>query len=338
MASNSSTPLLQVEGALQRRVVVDPSAGVELDVWDAGPTDGQLVVLCHGFPESSWSWRHQITALASAGYRVLAPDQRGYANSSRPASVDAYGIKHLTSDLLALLDDVGREQAVFVGHDWGALVTWDLSRLHPDRVAAVANVSVPFTDWPMRPTELFRSMFGDDTFFYMLYFQTIGPVEAELEANVQTTMRRILWGASGPAYNATPQHRPAAGTGFLDAFDEPPGPLSEVAPWCTANDLAVYTAQFSASGFFGPVSWYRNLDANYDLVRTIPPETIAMPSTFIGGSRDGVIASRLDTLDALHEKLPGYRGHTLIDGPGHWTQQEAPNEVNAALLKFLRGL
>ena len=328
----------RLDGARQRRVVVDPSAGIELDVWDSGPTDGELVVLCHGFPESSWSWRHQITALASAGYRVLAPDQRGYARSTCPTTVEAYGITHLTNDLLSLLDDVGRDRAVFVGHDWGALVTWDLARLHPERVRAVANVSVPFVDWPKRPTELFRNAYGDHTFFYMLYFQTVGPAETELGVDPRTSMRRILWGGSGPAYQATPTVHPAQGTGFLDRFDEPPGPLSEVAPWCTEHDLDVYADQFSASGFFGPVSWYRNLDANWELVHAISPETIAMPTTFIGGSRDGVIAGRLDSLDAVHRRLPGYRGHTLINGPGHWTQQEAPAEVNAALLTFLRSL
>ncbi len=329
---------LQLDGAKQRRVLVDPDGGVELDLWDAGPEDGELVVLCHGFPESSWSWRHQITALAAAGYRVLAPDQRGYARSSCPTTVEAYGIKHLTGDLLALLDDVQREQATFVGHDWGALVTWDLARLHPTRVKAVANVSVPFVNWPKRPTELFRDAFGDHTFFYMLYFQTVGPAETELGADPRASMRKILYGASGPAYNPTPTMRPAEGTGFLTGFSEPPGPLSEVAPWCTEHDLDVYTDQFTASGFFGPVSWYRNLDANWDLVHTIDPGVVAMPTTFIGGSRDGVIASRLDSLDAAHALLPGYRGHTLIDGPGHWTQQEAPAEVNAALLAFFASL
>jgi pimeloyl-ACP methyl ester carboxylesterase len=296
------------------------------------------VVLCHGFPESSWSWRHQIVALAKAGYRVLAPDQRGYARSSRLATVEEYGISHLHKDLLALLDDVGRGEAVFVGHDWGALVTWEMARLHPDRTRAVVGVSVPFTDWPGRPTDLFRSIYGDSAFFYMLYFQTVGPAEKELEADVRTSMRRILWGGSGPAYSSEPRNFPAEGTGFLDMFAEPPGPLHEAAPWCTQTDLDVYTDQFEASGFFGPVSWYRNLDANYEVQHVIPAETISMPSYFIGGSRDGVIASRLDTLDAAHSRLPGYRGHTLIDGAGHWTQQEAPAEVNDALLKFLSNL
>ena len=319
-------------------MLVDPVEGIELDLWDAGPADGELVVLCHGFPESSWSWRHQITALAASGYRVLAPDQRGYARSSCPTTVAAYGIRHLTNDLLALLDDVGREQAIFVGHDWGALVTWDLARLHPARVKALANVSVPFVDWPKRPTDLFRDAYGDHTFFYMLYFQTVGPAETELGADPRASMRRILYGASGPAYLPTRTMRPATGTGFLDAFADPPGLLSDIAPWCTETDLDVYTDQFAASGFFGPVSWYRNLDANWDTVHSIAPETIAMPTTFIGGSRDGVIASRLDSLDSAHSRLPGYRGHTLIDGPGHWTQQEAPAEVNAALLGFLTSL
>ncbi len=338
MSAEASGVNVSLRGAHQRRVVVDAVRGVELDIWDAGPVDGELVVLCHGFPESSWSWRHQIVALAAAGYRVIAPDQRGYARSSKPTTVEAYGINFLHADLLALLDDAGREQATFVGHDWGALVTWEMARMHPTRTRAVVGISVPFTDWPGRPTELFKAMFGDDKFFYMLYFQPVGPADAELGADPRATMQHILWAGSGPAYSATPKILPAKGTGFLDMGSDPPGPFFDVAPWCTEHDLDVYADQFTASGFFGPLSWYRNLDANYEFVRHTPPEVIAMPSTFIGGSRDGVIAQRLDSLDVAHARLPGYRGHTLIDGPGHWTQQEAPAEVNAALLAFLNGL
>ncbi len=323
---------LHIDGARQRRISTN---GVELDTWDAGPEDGPLIVLAHGFPESSWSWRHQIPALAGAGYRVLAPDQRGYARSSKPTNVTDYGTRPLTDDLLGLVDDVGRSTATFVGHDWGALVCWDLARLHPDRVNAVCCVSVPFVDWPVAPTTLFRSIYGEDTFFYMLYFQEVGPAEREMEADVEATMRGVLWGGSGPGYAPDRPPRPAVGTGFLDAFGG--GEAGDVSAWCTEHDVAVYVDQFSASGFFGPVSWYRNLDANYALLQDYPPSRATMPVSFIGGSKDGVIAARLDTIDAAHAKLSGYRGHVLIDGAGHWTQQEAPNETNEALLHFLKG-
>ena len=199
----------------QRRVATN---GIELDVIDAGEPGNPVVVLVHGFPESSHSWRHQIKPLVDAGYRVLVPDQRGYAHSTAPTDVDAYRVDHLAADLLGLLDDVGADDAVFVGHDWGSMVVWDLSRLHPDRVRGVVNVSVPYTPWPAPPTDLFKMVSGD-RFFYILYFQQVGPPEAELEANVTDTMRKTLWGASAAMFGPAPDPAdipPMEGTGFLD--------------------------------------------------------------------------------------------------------------------------
>ena len=153
--------------------------GVDLVVTEAGDRSAPAVILSHGFPESAHSWRHQIPVLAEAGYHVIAPDQRGYGFSSSPKDVTAYGIRNLTGDLVALLDHFGHEDATFVGHDWGALVVWDAGRLHPTRCNAIVAVSVPLTPWPGRPTDLFKAMFGD-RFFYMLYFQEVGPAEREL--------------------------------------------------------------------------------------------------------------------------------------------------------------
>ena len=248
----------------QRRVATN---GVELDVIDAGEPGNPVVVLVHGFPESSHSWRHQIQPLVDAGYRVLVPDQRGYAHSTAPTDVDAYRVDHLAADLLGLLDDVGAKDAIFVGHDWGSMVVWDLSRLHPDRVRGVINVSVPYTPWPAPPTDLFKMVSGD-RFFYILYFQQVGPPEAELEANVTDTMRKTLWGASAAMFGPAPDPAdipPMEGTGFLDmmAGREIPDGLPA---WLTQADLDAYVEQFETSGFFGPVSWYRNLDADYELV------------------------------------------------------------------------
>ncbi len=310
--------------------------GVELDVVEAGDPAGPAVLLCHGFPESAHSWRHQLEPLAAAGYHVLAPDQRGYARSSAPGDVDAYGIDQLSGDLLGLLDDTGHEDAVFVGHDWGALVVWDLARLHPGRVRAVVNASVPYTPWPAPPTELMKAQFGD-RFFYILYFQPVGPAEAELGADVERTMRTILWAGSGQAFpDELPEPLPAAGHGFLDSM-ESLGPVpSELPPWLTADDLAAYVDAFEASGFFGPVSWYRNLDANHARVEGLPPPP--MPVWFIGGTRDAVIASRPGYVESMEATLPDFRGATMIEGAGHWTQQEAPEEFNRALLAALRAL
>lgn len=309
--------------------------GVDLVVTEAGDPGAPCIVLSHGFPESAHSWRHQIPVLAEAGYHVLAPDQRGYGFSSAPRDVKAYGIRNLTGDLMALLDATGHDKATFVGHDWGAFVVWEAARLHPERCDAVVGVSVPFTPWPMRPTELFSSMYGD-RFFYILYFQQVGPAERELEADVRHTMHTIMWGASGEMYRGVPtdiaQLPPMEGTGFLDMFKDVPGHLPS---WLPAADLDEYVEQFTNSGFFGPVSWYRNFDDNYDLTKDIPFSVMTMPTFFIGGDKDGVIASRLETIDPINSLMPNYRGSVIIPGAGHWTQQEAPAEFNAALLGFL---
>jgi pimeloyl-ACP methyl ester carboxylesterase len=315
----------------QRRVATN---GIELDVIDAGEPGNPVVVLVHGFPESSHSWRHQIQPLVDAGYRVLVPDQRGYAHSTAPTDVDAYRVDHLAADLLGLLDDIGADDAIFVGHDWGSMVVWDLSRLHPDRVRGVINVSVPYTPWPAPPTDLFKMVSGD-RFFYILYFQQVGPPEAELEANVADTMRKTLWGASAAMFGPAPDPAdtpPMEGTGFLDmmAGREIPDGLPT---WLTQDDLDAYVEQFETSGFFGPVSWYRNLDADYQLVKDLPAP--AMPTAFIGGRQDGVIAYRPEYVEAMDTLLPDYKGTIWIDDAGHWTQQEQPAAFNAALLELL---
>ena len=312
-----------------RRIATAP--GIELAVLDAGPTDGPVIVLCHGWPESSHSWRHQVEPLVAEGWRVLVPDQRGYATSSAPREVSAYGSDLLAGDLIALLDDVGADTATFVGHDWGALVVWDLARFHPDRVEAVVNVSVPYTPWPMQPTELFRAIYAD-RFFYMLYFQPVGPAETELEADISRSLRTVLWGGSGEM--ARPPAAPADlppmhGSGLLETWTRDGSVPDDLPPWLTRADFDHYVEQFTASGFFGPISWYRNLDANWENTRDLPAPQ--MPCAFIGGSRDMVIAHRMEYVDAMETLLPDYRGTFIIDGPGHWTQQEAPQEFNHAL-------
>ena len=310
--------------------------GVELDVVDAGTPGDPVVVLVHGFPESSHSWRHQIAPLVAAGYRVLVPNQRGYGTSSAPTDVAAYRSDHLAADLVGLLDDIGADDARFVGHDWGSMVVWDLSRLHPDRVSGLVNVSVPYTAWPAPPTDLFRALSGD-RFFYILYFQEVGPAEAELEADVAETMRLTLWGGSGEMFGPPPDPLPPMeGTGFLDSITRRARVPDGLPSWLTDEDLETYTEQFTTSGFFGPLSWYRNLDADHQITKDLPPPSL--PCAFIGGTRDGVIAARLDTIDETHADLPGYRGSILIDGAGHWTQQERPAAFNNALLELLARL
>lgn len=307
--------------------------GIELDVIEAGDPDGPAVVLCHGFPESAYSWRHQIGPLAAAGYHVLAPDQRGYGASSAPDTVEAYGTEHLTGDIVGLLDDAGHTDATIVGHDWGALVMWDLCRLHPDRIRAAVGVSVPYTKWPCPPTELFRAISGD-RFFYILYFQPVGPAETELESDVEATLRTVLWAASGEGAATSPTDvPPAEGTGWIESMLGPRSLPDELPAWLTADDLATYVAAFERSGFFGPLSWYRNLDHNYDVVHELPGPS--QPTAFIGGSRDPVITSRPGFVESMTETLPDHRGSIMLEGLGHWTQQEDPGAFNEALFTQL---
>lgn len=317
-----------------RRVDVD---GVTLQITEAGDPSSPAIVLSHGFPEGAYSWRHQMLPLAEAGYHVLAPDQRGYAHSSCPTDVEAYGIRHLTGDLAALLDEAGHESAVFVGHDWGALIVWEMARLYPERVDAVVGVSVPQVNWPGPPTQMMRALFGD-RFFYMLYFQEVGPAEAELGADPYDTMMRILWSASGEGFTGMPAEMPPAeGTGFLTNMKKneiPPRPWS----WLTEQDLQRYADDFSVSGFFGPVSYYRNLDANYEVVKDLGLDRYSMPSFFIGGANDPVLVNDQGAIERMQSTLPDFRGGVMIPGAGHWTQQEKPTEFNDALLGFLRSL
>jgi pimeloyl-ACP methyl ester carboxylesterase len=304
--------------------------GIHLHVAEAG--EGDPVILCHGFPESWYSWRHQLQQLADAGYRAIAPDQRGYGDSDRPKKVTDYDIEHLTGDLLGLLDEIGEEKAIFVGHDWGALIVWDMARMHPDRMRAVVGVSVPFIPFPMPPTQLFEQLYGDN-FFYILYFQAVGPADKELEADPRTTMAKTLYWASADGMAGIEptlaSSLPRDGTGFLTAMGGVPSTLPE---WLTDDDIDVYADQFRKSGFFGPLSYYRNLDRNWELNHELGPERATMPSFFIAGDRDPVPHDD-GTMKSL---LPDFRGSAIIPDVGHWTQQEAPQAFNEALLGFLK--
>jgi epoxide hydrolase A/B len=316
--------------------------GVTLQVHEAGDLANPTVVLCHGFPELGYSWRHQTVPLAEAGYHVIAPDQRGYGHSSAPREIAAYGIGDLTGDLLALLDHFGKDDAVFVGHDWGALIVWDLARLHPQRVRSVVGVSVPFVQWPARPTQLMKKFYGD-RFFYMLYFQKPGVAETELGANVYDSMAKVLGSASGLGFagrDRSAELPPMGDTGFLTMMPQPPARpfVGPEGPWLTEADLQTYADEFAHSGFFGPLSYYRNLDANFDVVAGLGPDRLTMPAYFIGGTDDVVNVIDPSGIERMQKLLPDFRGYTLLDRVGHWTQQEAPAAFNEALLGFLRSL
>jgi len=308
--------------------------GLRMHVAERG--EGPLVVLLHGFPESWYSWRHQIDALSGAGFRVVAADQRGYGATDAPEEVDRYTLIDLVGDVIGLIDAVGGGRAIVVGHDWGAPVAWHTALLRPDRVLGVAGLSVPFTPrTPVSPMRMWREAFGDR--FYQVYFQAPGVAEAELEADVAETMRRLLVGASGdrpPGGASLGAGVLPEGGGFLDvlrAGDELPA-------WLTPDDLEVFVAQFSRTGFTGGLNWYRNQDRSWELLAPWQGAVVTPPALYIAGTRDPVLGfpgmDRL--LPALRTFVPDLRDSVLLDGCGHWTQQERPDEVSARLVAFCR--
>jgi pimeloyl-ACP methyl ester carboxylesterase len=324
-----STPL--PDGVRERTVTVTSvdDQQVDLHLLEAGD-DGPLVVLAHGFPELAWSWRHQLPALAEAGYRVVAPDQRGYGGSSRPEAVEDYDIAHLTGDLVGLLDVLGEDRAIFIGHDWGSMVVWQLSLLHPERVTGVCGMSVPFVPRASGPPiQIMRAVFQGQ-FFYIVYFQEPGVADAELGADPARTMRRLLAGMSPRDLSPDEASTFSAddGRGFVDRIPEPDG----LPDWLTQAELDHYVAEFSRTGFTGGINWYRNFDRNWELTPQLAGAKVEVPSFFIGGADDPVLT--MSPPDGQDAWLTDHRGSVIIDGAGHWVQQEAPEQVNAALLDF----
>jgi epoxide hydrolase A/B len=307
--------------------------GVQLRVIEAGHRGAPVVVLCHGFPELAYSWRHQIPVLAEAGYHVLAPDQRGYGGSSRPEAIEAYDIHQLTADIVGVLDDVGAERAVWMGHDWGAVVVWNAPLLHPDRVAAVGALSVPpLPRARQQPTRAFRGTFGEN-FFYILYFQEPGVADAELNGDPARTMRRMMGGLQLTGDQSAALRMVAAGPeGLIDRLPEP----AARPDWISQDELDHYISEFTRTGFTGGLNWYRNMDRNWETTPALDGAMITVPCLFIGGTADPVLA--FTRRDRAGQVISGPYQEVMIDGAGHWLQQERPDEVNSALLEFLEGV
>jgi len=306
--------------------------GVQLRVIDAGDEDAPAVVLAHGFPELAYSWRHQIPVLAEAGYRVLAPDQRGYGGSSKPEAVDAYNIVELSADIVGLLDDIGAERAVLVGHDFGGVVAWGAPLLHPGRFSGVVGLSVPPVPRPKVPTtQAFHKVFGDN-FFYILYFQEQGPADAELNRDPATTLRKLMGSLTTTDETAAMRMLQPGPEGFIDRIPEPDG----LPDWISQDEFDHYVDEFTRNGFTAPLNWYRCFDRNWELTATTSAATIAVPSLFIGGGADPTLA--YTPRRRFSEVVSGDYREVMIDGAGHWLQQERPTEVNEALLGFLSGL
>lgn len=308
--------------------------GITLHITEQGR--GPLVLLCHGWPELAYSWRHQIPALARAGYHVVAPDMRGYGGSSVPHAADAYAITDLVGDMVALVGALGHTRACIVGHDWGATVAWSCALMRPDLFAAVAALSVPHRprNPAGRPSALLQAAGLED--FYWFYFGREGAPEAEFERDIRSAMRKVLVAGSGdaPPGGAMSLTVPP-GAGFLDRAADP----DTLPPWLSEQDVDVFAAAFRRNGMRGPFNWYRNIDRNWALLAPFQGARVMPPALFIAGTRDAVIDSPMGrgALDRLAAGVPNLRAKVMIDGAGHWIQQERPQEVNAALLEFLAG-
>jgi pimeloyl-ACP methyl ester carboxylesterase len=305
------------------RPVADPAPSVEqidtgelsLRVTLAGPQDGPPVVLLHGFPELAYSWRHQLPALAGAGYRVIAPDVRGHGGSDAPEPVEAYDILRLTGDVVALLDVLGIERSVVIGHDWGADTAWKTAWIHPERISAVGGLSVPYVPRaPAPPLDIMRRHLGED--FYIVWFQEPGVADAALARDVRRTLATpAVWDAAWAA----------------DTDDDPPTPR-----WLGDEALAVYVREYERTGFTPGLNLYRNIDRNWRITEPYDERRIEQPALYLAGSRDP--AARFMPPAVMDGHVTDLRESVIVEGAGHWVQQQRPDEVNAALLRFLRSL
>jgi pimeloyl-ACP methyl ester carboxylesterase len=316
--------------------------GIRMHIAEQG--QGPLVILCHGFPECWYTWKYQLPVLAGAGYHVVAPDQRGYGQTDRPESIEAYTILHLVGDMVGLLDALDEERAILIGHDWGANVVWNAALMRPDRFRAVVNMSVPYVPRSqvygprsnVRPTEAMKQLVGNNS-FYQLYFLEPGLAEAEMEQDVRKTMLQVFYALSGDAAASERWHPilPNPGTGM---FTETAVPAT-LPSWLSEEDLDYFTEQFQRSGFRGGLNWYRNFDRNWELTAPFSGATITQPTLFIWGDRDPVfeVPGTSARVERQRQFVPTMR-ELLLPGCGHWVQMERATEVNEAIIDFLRNL
>jgi pimeloyl-ACP methyl ester carboxylesterase len=304
--------------------------------------EGPLVLLCHGFPESWYSWRHQLPALADAGFHAVAPDMRGYGQTDQPSEIDRYTMLHLVGDMIGLLDALGVEAAVIAGHDWGAPVAWHAALLRPDRFRGVIGLSVPHRPrGAVRPTTLMPQT--EDAVFYQLYFQTPGVAEAEFEHDVRRLISGVLYSNSGDMPVPVPKDQvgmvPRTG-GFAARMARQPANPATLPSWLTEADIDFYAAEFARSGFRGGLNYYRNIDRNWELLAPFAGAKVTIPALYVAGDRDLVMAFRgTDQLVAnLAHFVPQLRRTIILPGCGHWTQQERAATVNEAVIEFLRSL
>ncbi|MEU9581623.1 alpha/beta fold hydrolase [Streptomyces chilikensis] len=312
------------------RTVKAPAGRLHLVEQGTGP----LVLLLHGFPETWYSWRHQLPALAAAGYRAVALDVRGYGRSSKPAAIDAYRLLDLVEDNVALVHALGEENAVLIGHDWGSSIAAASALLHPEVFRAVALLSVPYTPpGGPRPTDAFSRIGGPEQEFYVSYFQEPGRAETEIEPDVRGWLRGFYAALSAdtmPAQSEPDPHFVPHGGRLRDRF-----PTGALPAWLTEDDLDVYAAEFERTGLTGALNRYRNTDRDWEDLAPHHGAPIQQPSLFIGGALDASTTWMSDAIDAFPTTLPGLAACHLLDNCGHWIQQERPEETNRLLTDWL---
>ena len=334
-AGTSAEPAAWVDPAMPdvtHRMIA--TNGIRLHVAEQG--QGPLVILCHGFPECWYSWRHQLPALAKAGFRAVAPNLRGYGRSDRPDEVEKYTLLHNLGDVVGLVDALGEREAVIAGHDIGATIAWQAALLRPDRFRSVIAMSPPFRSrafgGEVPPTTLMPK--NEDAVFYQLFLQT-PEAEAALSRDLRLTFRGQLYSLSG-------DRPPAASGGFPAGMVPRKGARlinpESLPPWITEADIDVYVAEYTRSGFHGPLAWWRNIDRNWELMATYAGSTVSVPALYIAGERDFVVAAYAKAVAEQKALVPKLRPAVMLPGCGHWTEQERPLEVSSAMIEFLRSV
>ncbi len=303
----------------------------------AEPGTAPLAIMVHGFPESWYSWRNQLGPVAEAGYTACAIDVRGYGGSDKPHEIEAYAMERLVGDLIGLRQALAPDQpAVLIGHDWGAPIVWNSALTNPEHFCAVAAMSVPFAGVPSQPfTEVFKEHFtSKGRYFYQHYFQEPGVAEAEAEADPRDWVARMMYSISGDVPPGDYWEKPLGAT-FLEGLPDP-----VETPWLTSEDLDFYEAEFKQSGFRGPLNRYRNHERDFEWLQQFKDRTIEQPALYIGGTRDPatyLFGAITDPVALTRMFAPKVEGH-ILDGCGHWTQQEKPEQVNAILIDWLNRL
>ena len=304
--------------------------GITLSIYSAGPLDGPVVWLLHGFPESWYSWRHQIRLLAEAGYRVLVPEMRGYGQTSAPDDVSSYDLMTVCADIQAAMDLLGQRSVAVVGHDWGAPVAWHLALLEPQRVRVIAAMAVPYGGRPKRPAiEIIRSQFAD-RFNYILYFQQPGVAETELDQDIPRTLRMMMHNTSAAVPKDLFLQDKPAGSSLYQGMRDPGAPPA----WCASDAFAVYLATFEGRGFRGALNWYRNFERNWERTAPLAERKVEQPALFLLGDKDPVGTLEAHTLQKMPSWVSDLEQH-IVEDCGHWIQSEQPEQVNRLLLGFL---